>query len=47
MREEATRPAKLLINSEVGMKFIYSNVMKDLLYMSVLQPQYKLDESQP
>ena len=47
MREEATRLAKSLLDNKAGMKHTSLNVMKDLLFMSVPQPQRKLDQVRP
>ncbi len=44
MREEAARLAKSLLDCEAGMKLTSLNVMRDLLFMSVPQPQLKLDQ---
>ena len=47
MREEATRLANSLLDNEAGMKHTSLNVIKDLLFMSVPQPQHKLDQARP
>lgn len=44
MREEAARLAKSLLDCEAGIKHASLNVMRDLLFVSVPQPQHKLDQ---
>lgn len=47
MLEEATRLANSLLDNEAGMKHTSLNVIKDLLFMLVPQPQHKLDQARP